>query len=873
MDTAATRIRETLSKSTAPPTLAVMKDCLSELDADLARRFRDGARVDDLVRARAAAIDELLINAWSAIDHPERTDAALVAVGGYGRGELHPYSDIDVTIIVEQRPDTGEWVSAFLTTLWDCGLEIGHSVRTVEDCRNEAHADLTIVTTLMESRLIAGTAALFDAMRTAIAPDQIWNSRDFFEAKAHEQRQRHARYDDTGYNLEPNVKGSPGGLRDVQTLCWVAHRHFGSSELSELVEHGFLTEGQLQLLVEGRRFLWQVRFGLHVLTERREDRLLFDHQKQLAEMLGYEDARYTLAVEQMMQRYYRTVRDMSRLNEMMLQLFEEAILLNPEAPTETLNERFKIRNGYLQTTDESVFAENPSALLELFVLLQQNTELRGVSAWTIGLIKRNLHLIDDEFRNSPRHHRLFLEIISADHGVTRELRRMNLYGVLGLYIPAFGRIVGRMQFDLFHAYTVDEHTLFVVSNLRKLALGHLGGELASVTKVMRSLAQPELAYLSGLFHDIAKGRGGDHSKLGAVDAESFCLEHGLPERDAQLVAWLVRHHLLLSMTAQKKDLQDPDVIQKFARIVGTQRRLDHLYVLTVADVRGTNPRLWNAWKASLFAELYRLTSAALERGFDDPANSDEMIEETRENARAAAAKRGISDAVRDNVWGILTRDYFLRYRAEEIAWQTAVLGENGLDDACFAIDTDSRSLSIFLYTPRRYRTFAHTTAILDDLNIDVQDARIVAARNSYSLDMYVVSEAGRDLLGDVKKRLQRLVSTARDPAADWQPKVSRRRSRRARVFDTATAVRFNGRDDAGRTVMELDCSDHPGLLSTVGETFATNDIDISMAKIVTIGEKAEDVFYLTGLNDEPLTDARCRDLKAQLLARLTGDEQ
>jgi [protein-PII] uridylyltransferase len=413
-----------------------------------------------------------------------------------------------------------------------------------------------------------------------------------------------------------------------------------------------------------------VRYALHVLTGRQEDRILFDHQRRLAEMLGYEDATYTLGVEQMMQRYYRTVMDLSRLNEMLLQLFEEAILLDPDAAPQPLNERFQVKNGYLQTTHDNVFRQNPSALLELFVLLQTH-DLRGVSAYTVRLIKRNLDLIDETFRQDPRNHRLFLSILRAPEGVTHELRRMNLYGVLGLYIPAFGRIVGRMQYDLFHAYTVDEHTLFVVSNLRRFALSRFDHEFPHCSPLMQSFDKPEIVYLAGLFHDIAKGRGGDHSELGATDAEAFCLEHGMNKYDARFVAWLVRHHLALSMTAQKKDISDPDVINEFAKLVGDKTHLDYLYVLTVADVRGTNPKLWNSWKATLFRDLYELTLRALRSGLENPIDREQLIEETQSEARVLLDKAGVAGSTVDSLWQVLPEDYFLRCRAEEIAWHTA----------------------------------------------------------------------------------------------------------------------------------------------------------------------------------------------------------
>ncbi|MGB5626284.1 MAG: [protein-PII] uridylyltransferase, partial [Woeseiaceae bacterium] len=549
---------------------------------DLKARFEAGESVVELVHARAAVIDEQLIKLWR--QDVEASGAALVAVGGYGRGELHPYSDVDVMILLpdELPPGAEDALSAFVTALWDIGLEIGHSVRTIAQCFEQASKDLTVATTLMEARLLAGPADLFDAMQKIIAPDRMWPSTEFFAEKRKEQIARHHRYHDTAYNLEPNVKGSPGGLRDIQMIGWVAKRHFGAATLAELVDHSFLTPGQLIRLEEGQAFLWRIRFGLHVLTGRREDRLLFDHQIKLAHLLGYEDASYTLAVEQLMQRYYRTVMELSRLNEMLLQLFEEAILMDPEAAPEPLNHHFQIKNGYLQTVHERVFKEDPSALLELFLMLQQNPNIRGVSAFTIGSIKRNLHLIDDEFRQNPRNHRLFLSILRAPEGVTHGLRRMNLYGVLGLYIPSFGRIVGRMQYDLFHAYTVDEHTLFVVSNLRRFALARFNDEFPHCSRIMQALEKPEILYLGGLFHDIAKGRGGDHSELGAVDAAAFCLEHGLSKYEAGVVAWLVRHHLILSTTAQKKDIGDPDVINEFATTVGDPLHLDYLYLLTIA---------------------------------------------------------------------------------------------------------------------------------------------------------------------------------------------------------------------------------------------------------------------------------------------------
>ena len=849
---------------------------LKEADAVLAERFRAGVPVGQLVRQRAAAVDALLLSAWAAAGFDTSDDLALVAVGGYGRGELHPFSDTDLMVLTARDLTVGEQerLSQFLTELWDAALDVGHSVRTVAQCAHEAEQDLSVVTTLMEARLLTGPTDLFDAMRDAVSAENLWPSNQFFAAKREEQIARHHRYDDTAYKLEPNVKGSPGGLRDIQLVGWVAKRHFGADTLDELVDHEFLTPGQLRRLTDGQEFLWRVRFALHLLTGRREDRLLFDHQTKLAALLGYEDASYTLAVEQLMQRYYRTVMDLSRLNEILLQLFEEALLMDPTAEPEPLNQRFQVKNGYLQTTSDRVFANDPSALLELFVLLQQNPAIRGVSAYTVGLIKRSLHLIDEEFRQSPRNHRLFLNILRAPAGVTHELRRMNRYGVLGLYIPAFGRIVGRMQYDLFHAYTVDEHTLFVVSNLRRFALDRFDTEFPQCSRIMQSLEKPEIVYLAGLFHDIAKGRGGDHSELGAIDAEAFCLEHGMGAYDARTVAWLVRYHLILSMTAQKRDIGDPDVINEFAETVGDQTHLDYLYLLTVADVRGTNPSLWNSWKATLFRDLYAATSRALRRGLENPIDREQLIQEKQTAAREQLAAAGIASERIDSVWGILTEDYFLRYRTEEIAWHTEVLADSNLTSDYGLIDirhtADDDRVEAVIYTPRQKRTFAMTTALLAELGMTIVDARIVPLANDFSLDTYIFMEADQIVqldesrMNKIRRTLTRILTTDDDHAIE----VTRRAPRQARMFSTDTRVEVSQDLANERTVVEIVAADRPGLLSDVGRLFIELDINIETAKILTIGERAEDVFYVVDQDGRKLDDRMCETLVATVRSRL-----
>ena len=860
-----------------------VSDCrqaLERANENLNQRFLQGAAVTELVPLRSDLIDCLLVRLWRHYANQTAATAALVAVGGYGRGELHPYSDIDIMVLTAvDFPQVAESaLSEFFTALWDIGLEIGHSVRNVSQCCQESADDITIATTLLEARLIHGPDALFEQMKRAISIEEIWPSDRFFEAKRAEQRTRHHRYDDTANKLEPNVKGSPGGLRDIQMIGWVAKRHFGVASLAELVVHNFLTPGQLKLLQDGQAFLWRVRYGLHVLTGRREDRLLFDHQARLATMLGYEDASYTLAVEQLMQRYYRSVMDLSRLNEMLLQLFEEAILMDPQVSPTPINARFQVKNGYLQTSNDRVFAQDPSALLELFLLLQQHPELRGVSAYTVGLIKRNLYLIDEEFRQNPRNHRLFLSILRAPAGVTHELRRMNLYGVLGLYIPSFGRIVGRMQYDLFHAYTVDEHTMFVVNNLRRFALSRFDHEYPFCSRLVQSFDKPEVVYLAGLFHDIAKGRGGDHSELGAVDAEAFCLEHGMSQYDARTVAWLVRHHLALSMTAQKKDLSDPEVINSFAALVGDQNHLDYLYVLTVADVRGTNPKLWNSWKATLFQDLYQLTARALRRGLENPIDREQLISESQATARQILRDAGTPDDAVDDVWKLFTEDYFLRYRSEEIAWHTEILADSDTESAHGLIDVrkqaDGDGVEAVLYAPRGKGTFAHATAMLDELGMTIVDARIVPIANNFSLHTYIFMELDhRTVIDDARlNKIRRTLTRILTSDTTHAVKVTRRAPRQVRMFSTKTVINFDHDISNKRTVMELAAGDRPGLLSTIGQTFIEFGINFETAKILTIGERAEDVFYIVDENKKLLSDQVCDQLRERLVERLDDNK-
>ncbi len=868
-------LRARLATATEP--VRDYRAALEEGNRELARRFRADEPIEALVHERALLADALLVQAWSLHAGPAGDELALVAVGGYGRGELLPCSDIDVMVLLPQgeRPEWTVALEGFLSFLWDIGLEIGHSARTIDDCQREALSDVSVATTLIEARLLAGPEALFTAMRHALAPDHLWSSRDFFDAKVREQAERHHRYHDTAYNLEPNVKQSPGGLRDLQTIGWVAKRHFGADTLQELTGHGFLMPRELAQLQAAQSWLWRIRFALHLVTGRREDRLLFDHQIRLARLFGYEDSNYTLAVEQFMQRYYRTAMFVSWLNELLLQHFREEILADRDAPAVLLSRQFQERDEYLEVAGDDAFVRYPSALLELFLVLQQNPRLRGVRANTIRLITQNLWLIDEEFRQNPRNHRLFLDILKAPAGVTHELRRMNLYGVLGRYIPAFGRIVGRMQYDLFHAYTVDAHTLFVVSNLRRLALERYDHEFPTLAQIFRALPKPELAYLAAIFHDLAKGRGGDHSELGAVDAEAFCLEQGLSRYDARLVAWLVRHHLMLSVTSQKQDIADPQVINAFAREVGDQIRLDYLYVLTVADVRGTNPKLWNSWKASLFDEFYERVKQALRRGLESPIDREQLLAETRAEARGLLEANGIGASAVDRAWSALTDTYFLRHSAAEIAWHTGRLATRDPADtgplvAVAAHPGRGGATVVLVHTRGRRHSFARATAALDQMGLSIQDARITPTTDGASLDSYLVLEDTGLPISDPQRMtgIEQVLTRALTEQNAATPPVTRRMPRQVRMFSTSTQLTFSDDAENARTILEVIAGDRPGLLSEIGKVLWDQKVELHGAKIMTVGERAEDVFYVTDESTLPLGEARRAALSGALLRAL-----
>lgn len=848
----------TLAATSNP--IKLFRDTLKQANQELENRFLNNESVLSLVTHRAQFIDELLLHAWDHTVGEGGRDIDLVAVGGYGRGELHPHSDIDIMLLAEADTlmQNGEALERFLMFLWDIGLEVGHSVRTLQDCIEQGRMDITVATNLMEARLLSGPEYLFQAMREQTDQNHIWPGREFFRAKWEEQIARHRKFHDTAFNLEPNIKEGPGGLRDIQMIGWVAKRHFGAETLHDLVNHGFLTAEEYQALIEGQTFLWKVRFGLHTFAKRREDRLLFDHQRTLAKQFGYRDDGKRLAVEHFMKVYYRTIKELERLNEMLLQLFQEEILYAEESgEPHPINRRFQSRHGFIEVTHPRVFDQHPFALLEIFLVLAQNPALKGIRAGTIRLLRSRRNLINEDFRNDLRCRSLFMELLRQPRGITQQLRRMNRYGILAAYLPAFGNVVGQMQHDLFHVYTVDEHTLFVIRNLRRFTVPEFHHEFPLCSRISQQLAKPELLYIAALFHDIAKGRGGDHSVLGAEDAEVFCHLHNLSDYDTNLVLWLIRNHLLMSTTAQRKDISEPEVINEFAAKLGKQEYLDYLYLLTVADVRATSPTVWNSWKDALLAELYHSTNKALRRGLSNPVAESEIIAEHQADARKLLQLQRIPPERIQQFWARLGDEYFLRYSGNEIAWHTKGVIEHGDSEEPLILirqQTERGGTEIFLYTLIRDYQFTTTTAALDQMGLNVVDARVIPSSDNHTLDTYMVLEEngepihGHFRLDEIRMMLQYLLTHPEETPIN----VHRQMARQLKHFNIQTQVVFHDDPGKARTVMEVITSDRPGLLSRIARALAACDIRMQNAKIATFGERVEDIFFITDQHNRPL---------------------
>ncbi|AUX84684.1 [protein-PII] uridylyltransferase [Acinetobacter sp. ACNIH2] len=839
----------------------------TDVEKQLQESFEHGQSIRDVILARSHLIDEALQFLWQ---HAEldQTKLGLFAVGGYGRREMLPYSDVDIMILSEDEitADQEKLISIFISSLWDVGnFKPGISVRSIRQCVEEATNDLTVATTLIEARLIIGYEHLARWPRRIVS--QTWTDKTFFDAKMEEQHRRYAQHNNTESNLEPDIKNAPGGIRDINQIGWIAKRHFRVNRIYDLVHLGFISEFELGVLEEAESFLWEIRHHLHRLTKRDENRLLFDYQRDIAAMFGYvreEDKSPNYPIEQFMKRYYRTAQQVSTLNEMLLAYFSESVI-TPRLPQYErqiveINDNFKLVDGKLAVQHHKIFAENPSAILELFYLLANRPEIEGIRARTLRLLILAAKRIDQAYRDNPEHQALFMAIIRSPYRLYDTMVAMKRYGVLGNYIPAFGQIMGLMQYDLFHIYTVDAHTLLLLRNLNRFKEPEFAKDFPVVSSVFQRLARRDIVFLAALFHDIAKGRGGDHSELGAEDAIEFCRVHGFTERECKLVAWLIHNHLLMSLTAQKKDISDPDVVKDFAEKLGDMEHLDYLYTLTVADINATNPKLWNSWRASLMRQLYTHARDIIRTGLGRPVDYQMLIEDTK----FAASEMLVNDfSLTDveKVWQELGDEYFIKESADEIAWHTRAILEHGENPAPLVLMRAHRksaqdAVQIFIYTRDQPNLFATTVAILDRMNLDVQDARIITATTAFSLDTYVVLDRFGTLLTDPEREATVIHSlTSALSQSDKYPGLMQRRiPRQLRHFDIENTVDVTLNEALQQNMVEISTLDHPGLLAKIGGLFMMQGLDIHSAKIATLGERAEDIFFVTKKDGLPMTE-------------------
>ena len=844
------------------------RQLLGDIDRTLATAFRDGGDATVLARRRGDSVARVTSHVWMAC-LGEVNDAALFAVGGFGRGLLFPYSDVDLLALVESpTPTRLRALEQFFATLWDIGLKVGHAVRDTAQCRTLAAQDVSVFTSLLDARRMAGDPAMGERLQTIIDDPELWPPATYLAARLAERDARHARFDDTAHNLEPNLKDGPGGLRTLDSLRWLGRRLAHASGFADLVTEGLLDGAEQLALEESEATLQRYRYALHLEAGRAEERLLFDYQRGLATRLGFEDEHAkNLGVEQFMQGYYRAATQIERLGVQLAERFEELL----ETPSEGLpvGIDFLRYGSRLAVRDPELFLRRPAALVDIFIERLGQPGVVGFTADTMRRIHQATAAHAENLATDRGVLSAFLLMLRRGAPAVDALWSMNRHGVLAAILPAFGKVFGRMQYDLFHVYTVDEHTLRVLRNVARFAEPLAKPEFPVACPIWSALPKPEILLLAALFHDIAKGRGGDHSVLGEDDARIFCAQLGLPRADVERVAWLVRYHLLMSTTAQRQDITDPDVVQRFADLVGDRERLGQLYLLTIADIIGTSPRLWNAWKDRLLSDLYTATRYALRSDVNLPRDASERVRECSEHALALLMNEGYAEADVLRVWAGFPQLSFLRHRPEQIAWQTtAILGANGGVSLVAVQPFSVRGCTeLFVYTPDRDGLFATVTAVLDRLRFSVMESRILSSSTGMALDTFLLLEgdtqqpASAARAQELQQRLQREL----EKSTGVQPS-KRNMTRHQKHFQTLPRISFHAAGD--RTQLALVGADRPGLLAAVAQVMLSTQVRVHDARIATFGERVEDFFQLTDRHNAALDEAQQAILLEALMSRI-----
>ncbi len=868
----------------------LIKKDIKDANKSFDKRFHEGECAHQLVKERSQFMDLILTRVWNL--YSWQSKISLLAVGGYGRGELHPHSDIDLLLLTTEESVDKDYknIEEFLAFLWDLNLQIGHSVRSINQCASAARKDITILTNLLETRLIIGIELMRKRLLDRIRPQKLYSSKAFYRGKLKEQSERYRKHGGTDYNLEPNVKEAPGGLRDIQLITWIAIYHFNVSCRSDLVTKNFFLEDEYHRLYQDEEFLWRVRYGLHIIAGRQEERLLFDHQRKLAVLLGYQDSEGKLGVEKFMQRYYRTVLSIRGLTDVLHQYLNEVIYkTKTNVKIKSFNNYFVIHGDLIDTVSESIFQDHPPAMLELFVILGENENINGIRASVIRKLLQSAHLIDKKFRSSKDNQNLFLRLLRSPYKLSVQLNRMNRYGILGKYLPAFGKIIGQMQHDLFHIYPVDVHTLKVIENIRRLARPEVAKRFPIPSHIFKNLSKPELLIIAALYHDIAKGRGGDHSKLGGAEVVKFAKLHDLTLEEEELLKWLIENHLLMSAVSQREDVSDPKVIGKFASIVGNTMHLDFLYVLTVGDINATNPNLWTEWKGSLMQKLYMATNRYLNRVNLTPMDKNRWSANAKHKIFRRLGEIGISSSAAESVWAELGSEFFLRETTEDIVRYTSeIIKKFQVKDIPTSKNNHIILLKnigievqiatqIFVFSKDIQNTLAVIAAALEKLELNVQDARLHTNGNGDAFDVfYVLTSDGKPISNEnrLRERITESLSKAISNPQIFSNPPSRRTPRRLKSFKRKTKAIFSSNLENNTTVLEVLTPDRPGLLALLASIFFRFNLRLLTAKISTLGEQVEDIFYLTNSNYKPINDQNvCQELSKTICEELDSRNQ
>lgn len=851
-----------------------LKNTVKQFKEKLRAEFDQKTNINTLIRKLVTFTDELIIGLFNKNKLDQGDNFCLLALGSYGRRELLLYSDIDLLLLHTDKTNKAKLQQAqkFIQDCWDVGLEISQQITTVSSCAELASQDVTVISSIMDMFLLCGRGALMEELLYQTRPLHMWTSKEYFIAKLLEQKKRDIKYGETAYNLEPNVKYGQGGLRDLQILHSIGKRHFNTKKLADGITYGFITDKEYEKLMHCQHFLWRVRFALHCLAEKAEERLSFDYQIKLAQLFGYQDMPHSLAIEQFMKDYFKVIKNSRELNEMLLQWFDETIAQSPKQKLQPLDNEFQLSNQHIEVRNHRVFSQNPQALLKLFLWIAERPDIQGVRANTIRLIRESLYLMNKRFKTARATTDLFLRILKTSHGPYEALQYMNHYGVLAHYIECFALVTGQMQYDLFHVFTVDQHTLFVIRNISRFKDSNYAQQFPLCAQIMPTLAKPEILYLSALFHDIAKGRGGDHSELGALEAQHFAQNHFLSKENADLLTWLIRHHLLMSQTAQRQDIYDPNTIKNFCQLLPSAHYLDYLYLLTVADICGTNPHLWNAWKDSLLKELYRAAKHMLHK-------EQELLDETtlitlrKQYALGVLISEGVSPKAINDLWAHFKDKYFLHESPEVIARHTkAILTSTRFPVVMIMPHHSQGGTEVFIYMPHRDARFTITTAVLSNHHVTIQEAMISTCDNQFDLDTYIILDEQNQAFFDTQRseEIRQALCTHLEKHEQLPVISQKRRPRVLAHFNVATEINYHDDPNTHYTRLFLITGDRPGLLATISRVFLTLDIHLHNAKIATAGERAEDMFYITNKKNHMLSPEEKEKLRQYLIRELSS---